>query len=245
MSAKVTLTIKEGAGQGREFTFLSHDTFLLGRNTDCHVCIKDDDFISRHHFIMEACPPQASLRDLGSLNGTFVNKKCYGGRKKGETPEQGAKRAYPEVELKHGDLICVGNTTLEVGIYVLKDKGNPAVAPLPKDLQNINKLSPGQLAGLIFKPGKGADGKPCFTISGYRIEKEIGRGGCGAVYRAVREKDGERVALKVMLPRVAAEKNAIEQFLREIMAGQAPEHRALYAAAGWEAPARPREARLG
>lgn len=91
MSAKVTLTIKEGAGQGREFTFLSHDTFLLGRNADYHVCIKDDEFIFRHHFIMEACPPQASLRDLGSLNGTSVNKKCYGGRKKDETPEQGAK----------------------------------------------------------------------------------------------------------------------------------------------------------
>ena len=31
MSAKVSLTIKEGAGQGKTFTFLSHDTFLLGR----------------------------------------------------------------------------------------------------------------------------------------------------------------------------------------------------------------------
>ena len=110
MSAKVTLTIKEGTDKGRVFTFLSHDTFLLGRMDDCHACIKDDDHVSRHHFLLEACPPQATLRDLGSLNGTFVNGKVCGGRKSGETPEQGAKRAYPEIELKHRDLIRGGVT---------------------------------------------------------------------------------------------------------------------------------------
>ena len=62
MSAKVTLTIKAGAGQGKTFAFLSHDTFLLGRMDDCHICVTDDTFISRHHFLLEACPPRASLR---------------------------------------------------------------------------------------------------------------------------------------------------------------------------------------
>ena len=85
---------------------------------DCHICVTDDTFISRHHFLLEDCPPQASLRDLGSLNGTFVNAKCCGGLKEGETPEEGAKRSYPEVELKHGNLIRVGRTVLEVGIEV-------------------------------------------------------------------------------------------------------------------------------
>lgn len=214
MSAKVTLTIKEGAAKGKTFTFLSHDTFLLGRVEDCHMCIKDDDHVSRHHFLLEACPPQASLRDLGSLNGTFVNKKCCGGRKSGETPEQGAKRAYPEVELKDGDLISVGRTTLEVSIQNLKEKTD--LPPLPKDLQHIDKLSPEQLAALLFKPGKDDKGKTRFYISGYRIKAEIGRGGFGAVYSAVREQDGARVALKVLLPRVAAQKKAVEQFLREM-----------------------------
>ena len=102
MSAKITLKVKAGPGQGTDFTFLSHDTFVLGRTADCHICIEDDEFISRHHFLMEACPPQASLRDVGSLNGTYVNDKRCGGRKKGETPEQGAKRAYPEVSSSSG-----------------------------------------------------------------------------------------------------------------------------------------------
>lgn len=49
MSAKITLKVNEGAGQGTDFTFLSHDTFVLGRTEDCHICIDDDEFISRHH----------------------------------------------------------------------------------------------------------------------------------------------------------------------------------------------------
>ena len=214
MSAKVTLTIKEGTGQGKTFAFLSHDTFLLGRMDDCHICVKDDTFISRHHFLLEACPPRASLRDLGSLNGTHVNDKCCGGRKEGETPEEGAKRAYPEVELKHGDLIKVGRTTLEVGIEVKQDKNEAPAQPPP--LPDIAKLSPEQLAAQLFKDQKGGKAKPRLQLTGYRIEVELGRGGYGAVFGAVRESDGKRVAIKVMLPRVAVEKAAVAQFLREM-----------------------------
>ena len=34
----------------------------------------------RHHFIHEVNPPAACLRDLGSLNGTYVNGKKFGAR---------------------------------------------------------------------------------------------------------------------------------------------------------------------
>ncbi len=53
-------------------------------------------------------------------------------------------------------------------------------------------------------------------IGGYIVEKELGRGGFGAVYLARRIKDNLRVALKVMLSQVAVDKNNLEQFLREI-----------------------------
>jgi pSer/pThr/pTyr-binding forkhead associated (FHA) protein len=78
------------------------------------VHLPDDSFVSRHHFILEVCPPQACVRDLGSRNGTYVNGRKVGGRKEGESPEEGARRAYPEVTLKHGDRIQVGDTALEV-----------------------------------------------------------------------------------------------------------------------------------
>jgi hypothetical protein len=53
-------------------------------------------------------------------------------------------------------------------------------------------------------------------IKGYRIQRELGRGGMGAVYLAQHEDSGEQVALKVMLPQVAADRRARERFLGEI-----------------------------
>lgn len=103
---------------GKSFVFHEHDTFVLGRALDCHGCLQDDDAVSRHHFLLEVNPPNACIRDLGSLNGTHVNGRKIGGRSKGETPEQGAHRQYPEVDLKHGDEIRVGQMTMLVQVEV-------------------------------------------------------------------------------------------------------------------------------
>lgn len=118
MSGKVKLDVIGGPMQGKQFVFEEHDTFLFGRMSDCHACLPDDLSVSRHHFILEANPPDAQIRDLGSLNGTYVNGVKYGGRKKGETPEEGAKRQYPEVALKDGDQIKVGSTVLRVRLEI-------------------------------------------------------------------------------------------------------------------------------
>ena len=99
MSAKVLLHLHAGSDAGKVFAFAEHDTFVFGRMEDCHACFPDDGQVSRHHFILEVNPPAACLRDLGSLNGTYVNGKKFGARAKDETPEQGAQRRYPEVAL--------------------------------------------------------------------------------------------------------------------------------------------------
>lgn len=62
------------------------------------------------------------------------------------------------------------------------------------------------------------------AIEGYSLLKELGRGGMGAVYLAQHAKTGKQVALKVMLPRVAVERNAQENFLREARNTQALRH---------------------
>jgi len=118
MSGKVTLRVTQGPMKDREFVFEEHDTFVFGRLEDCHARLPDDPKVSRHHFIMEANPPDARIRDLGSLNGTYVNDTKYGSRQKGETPEEGAQRTYPEVDLRDGDRIKVGATVMTVHINV-------------------------------------------------------------------------------------------------------------------------------
>ena len=153
------------------------------------------------------------------MNGTHVNGAKFGARKKGETPEEGAKRRYPEVTLKHGDRIKVGRTELEVSIEQPKEAPQHRVDP---QLGDISLLSPEQLAKLIFgSPDQAA--KPKLKIPGCKIEAEIGRGGFGAVYRG-RRADGSVAAVKVMLSRVDADDEAIAKFRREVAVTAGLEH---------------------
>ena len=62
------------------------------------------------------------------------------------------------------------------------------------------------------------------SIMGYTLLQELGRGGMGAVYLARHEGTGEQVALKVMLPKVAASERTIANFLREAETTRALRH---------------------
>ena len=210
MSSKVVLKIQQGKDIGKTFAFTEHDTFVFGRMDDCHACIPDDTQVSRHHFILEVNPPQACLRDLGSLNGTHVNGKKYGAREKGETPEEGAKRRYPEVSLKHGDRIKVGQTELEVVIEQPKEAPQHRVDPQRGYFAALARAARPARVRLT----RARERKPKLRIPGFKIEAEIGRGGFGAVYRA-RRADSSVVAVKVMLSRVDADDEAIAKFKRE------------------------------
>jgi serine/threonine-protein kinase len=52
----------------------------------------------------------------------------------------------------------------------------------------------------------------------YRLERVLGRGGQGEVVQATNVEHGQRVAIKVLLPHVAAEKTLVQRFLREAQA---------------------------
>src|SRR5947207_3331969 len=117
MPGRVCLDVVAGPIQGRHFEFDAHDTFLFGRSPDCHAELSaDDSTASRHHFLLEVNPPAARLRDLGSLNGTYVNGQKYGGRGRHLTPEEGARQPLPQVDIKDGDTIRVGATVFNVRV---------------------------------------------------------------------------------------------------------------------------------
>ena len=133
MRSKVTLSVVRGPIQGKTFEFEEHDTFIFGRSPDCHAQLSSEDATaSRHHFLLEANPPEARLRDLGSLNGTYVNDVKHGGRAADETAEEAANRRFPEVDLKGGDVVRVGETVFEVRVEVgarCIDCGRPIEPP--------------------------------------------------------------------------------------------------------------------
>jgi eukaryotic-like serine/threonine-protein kinase len=203
MPGRVTLRVTAGPLMGRTFSYDRHDTFLFGRSPECHAELAaDDTTASRHHFLLEVNPPQARLRDLGSLNGTHVNGVKYGGRGRDESPEEAAKRKLPEVDLRDGDRIRVGATQFEVAI-----DGHRSTAPADRPAAEAAPLE--SLLGL--RP----EGAPV-EVPGYQVGRMIGRGGMGAVYLAKRQADSTRVALKVMLARADVDDAAREAFQREI-----------------------------
>jgi len=54
------------------------------------------------------------------------------------------------------------------------------------------------------------------NVKGYSILETLGKGGMGAVYLARKDDTGQQVALKVMLPQIAANKDAVARFRREM-----------------------------
>jgi hypothetical protein len=71
----------------------------------------------------------------------------------------------------------------------------------------------GLVQGMLREANVG--GQAPGPLSGCELLRELGRGGMGAVYLVRHRTSGEEMALKVMLPQVAANQAARTQFLRE------------------------------
>ena len=104
---QVTLEIVTGERKGHAIA-LAASRLIVGRETDCGLRLQDT-LCSRHHAVFLCDAFAMRVRDLGSLNGTYVN----------------GVRIRSEVMLKAGDAVRVGGTTLMVRIR--------PVAPVPKE----------------------------------------------------------------------------------------------------------------
>ena len=69
--------------------------------------------------------------------------------------------------------------------------------------------------------GIGADLGVGKSIAGYRIEEQLGRGGMAFVFRAVDERLGRQVALKIMAPSLGLDTSFRQRFIREARAAAA------------------------
>jgi serine/threonine-protein kinase len=63
------------------------------------------------------------------------------------------------------------------------------------------------------------------TVTGYRIDRLIGEGGFGQVWRAIREHDGTLVAIKVLHLELIRSRDALTRFERELEATGRLDHR--------------------
>ena len=83
------LVIRSGEMTGSRFT-LSKDVTLIGRHPESDILL-DDITVSRRHAEVIKTASALIVRDLGSLNGTYVNQT-----------------RVDEFALKHGDELQVG-----------------------------------------------------------------------------------------------------------------------------------------
>jgi pSer/pThr/pTyr-binding forkhead associated (FHA) protein len=92
----VKLVVLGGKHPGQEIVVQGPE-FLVGRGPDCKLR-PSSDMVSRRHCMISVAEGRASIRDLGSRNGTIVNNEKIAG----------------EHELRTGDKIKVGPLEFEV-----------------------------------------------------------------------------------------------------------------------------------
>ncbi len=217
---QINLRVLAGPYKDRVFVFSQHDTFLIGRTHDAHLCLPDDRFFSRNHCLIEIDPPRCFLRDLGSTNGTFVNG-----------------RRVTEAFLSHGDRIQGGETVLLVEVN--------ASAPTTDECIQAPGVQPAVVLVECLKCGRREEAQASapderFTflcedcreeqkrtpqpIPGYTMIKLLGRGGMGTVMLARNDKTAAPVAIKTLLPEFAVSEKAMQRFMREIDVAAALKH---------------------
>jgi pSer/pThr/pTyr-binding forkhead associated (FHA) protein len=92
MTAKL-IEMAEASALSHEIT-IAKDEFLVGRGSDCDLRLHDAA-VSRHHCLLRLRGGDASVTDLGSSNGTFLN----------------GQRVRSQAPLKNGDRLQVGEHT--------------------------------------------------------------------------------------------------------------------------------------
>jgi pSer/pThr/pTyr-binding forkhead associated (FHA) protein len=90
-------TVISGPFRGQTFQIPS-GKFVIGREQDCHLLL-DSDFVSRHHCVLLMDDYTLRIRDLGSKNGTYVNRDLA---------------PTGERVLAHGDTVRVADLVIRV-----------------------------------------------------------------------------------------------------------------------------------
>ena len=220
---QVNLKVTAGPYKGRIFSFTQHDSFLIGRSPDAHLCLPNDRYFSRNHCLLEMNPPHSYLRDLDSTNGTFLN----GYR---------VKDAF----LKNGDRIQCGETILIVEVTAeskdlsetTQDAGVPA-RPVLVMVECVNcgrreqaqASSPDEHLTFLCEDCRIELKRSPQSIPGYETVKLLGRGGMGCVMLAREQSTGRAVAIKTLLPEFAVSDKAMRRFMREIDVAAALKHK--------------------
>ncbi len=114
MFPTITLIVTRGPLAGQRYTFNQPTACTVGRARDCTISLPleaEHLDVSRHHCLLDISPPDVRIRDLGSLNGTYVNGRKIGQRDGHEAPSDSGRARLQAVELTAGDEVQLGGNT--------------------------------------------------------------------------------------------------------------------------------------
>jgi serine/threonine-protein kinase len=221
---QVNLKVTSGPYKGRIFSFTQHDTFLIGRSPDAHLCLPEDRYFSRNHCLLEMNPPHSYLRDLGSTNGTFLNG-----------------HRVQDAFLNNGDRIQCGETILVVEVTTtaavdLSETTQDAGIPKRPVLVMVECLNcgrreqaqasaPDEHLTFLCEDCRIELKRSPQAIPGYDMVKLLGRGGMGCVMLGREQRTGRPVAIKTLLPEFTVSDKAMRRFMREIDVAAALKHK--------------------
>ncbi|MDP6380633.1 MAG: FHA domain-containing protein, partial [Phycisphaerae bacterium] len=160
-----SLTVIQGLDRGKTFEVEETD-FVIGREPSCEIPLSDTS-VSRHHARMVQTGKQLRIKDLGGVNGTFVN---------------GARIADTAVE--PGDQIRVGNTLLRLESTAtagLPDEDGGVIVDTEGNLVDSSikaTVRPEEAPHQVFAPGSGDVAEIRTALVGlqaiYKISDTIG-----------------------------------------------------------------------
>jgi serine/threonine-protein kinase len=177
----------------------------------------DDPGVSSKHAALRFLGDRWFIYDLGSRNGTFINKHRVG-------PEG--------MRINSGDTVRMGKTRLTISITTARQfhtvaeqqfddesaRGPAAADPMNTSATTLRSDSLGEGArsqqgqpaasGRKRQPGSDLEGR-------YKLENVIGEGINGTVYRATRVALGDKVAVKILRSDLVNNPLAIARFRRE------------------------------
>jgi pSer/pThr/pTyr-binding forkhead associated (FHA) protein len=74
LAAGPALVVRTGGGMAGQMFQPPEGRTLIGRSPECEIFL-DDVTVSRRHAELERVGDSFTIRDLGSLNGTYVNRR--------------------------------------------------------------------------------------------------------------------------------------------------------------------------